>query len=49
MNSLLQQFFMIPDFRESILTAEDFQEGAIPDPDNTLMQLKNVFGALKIS
>lgn len=43
MNSLLQQFFMIPGLRESLLAIED------KSPQSTLNFLKNIFSSLKCS
>lgn len=48
MNSLLQQLFMIPTFRESILNAPiDKNEGLLDD--NSLYQLQHIFSGLKAS
>jgi hypothetical protein len=51
-NALLQQFFMIPDFRETMLTIEDPPVANPKDmTDNQCLfkELKTVFGALKVS
>jgi ubiquitin carboxyl-terminal hydrolase 9/24 len=52
MNSLLQQFFMISEFRDTILEIEDSSPSTNPPiakHENLLYQLKLVFGSLKIS
>jgi ubiquitin carboxyl-terminal hydrolase 9/24 len=45
MNSLLQQFFMVPQLRESILASEDKHTGKIEE--SALFGLKNIFSSLK--
>lgn len=60
MNSMLQQFYMIPQFRYSILDAEDFilpaltkytdkNKNEIEVDDNILHQLQRLFGYLEIT
>ena len=48
MNSLIQQFYMIPDFRETILATDDYNQN-IELEDNLLYQLQLIFAALKLS
>ncbi len=48
MNSLLQQFYMIPSFRNDILAAEDPKKHADPD-NNLLYQIQCLFAALNTS
>lgn len=45
MNSLIQQFFMVPQLRESILASEDKHTGKIEE--SALFGLKNIFSSLK--
>jgi ubiquitin C-terminal hydrolase len=45
MNSLIQQLFMIPQLRESILASPDNHVGKIEE--SCLFQLKNIFASLK--
>ncbi|KRX04991.1 hypothetical protein PPERSA_06625 [Pseudocohnilembus persalinus] len=49
MISLLQQMFMIPDFRQSILTCEDPAFDELQEEDNLLYQLKCLFISLSES
>lgn len=49
MNSLMQQLYMICDFRDTLLETEDINEGKIDDHDNLFHQVQLIFGALKIS
>ncbi len=49
MNSLLQQFFMLSEFRDTILQTEDVNSDKVAKYDNLLHQLKLVFGGLKLS
>lgn len=49
MNSLMQQLFMIPSFREPLLLADNYQYATVPAEDNVLFQLKCLFLALKHS
>ena len=46
MNSLMQQLFMIPQFRKAILEVRDDNYGKIPDEENILYHSKLLFGAL---
>lgn len=46
MNSLMQQLFMIPAFRKAILEVDDPNYGKESDKENTLHQIKRVFGGL---
>lgn len=46
MISLLQQLYMIPTFRESILSVEDPKKNEIPQEDNLLYQLQCIFAFL---
>ncbi len=48
MNSLMQQFFMIPDFRNSILEIEDAKSKQ-DKSDNLLYQFQMIMGGLKNS
>ena len=48
MNSLIQQFYMIPEFRETILATDDYNQN-IELEDNLLYQLQLIFAALKLS
>ena len=48
MNSLLQQFYMIPSFRNDILATNDPHKNVNPD-DNLLFQLQCLFSALNQS
>ena len=50
MNSLIQQFFMIPQLRESLLASPDSKltEGNVTKPENSsLYQIKSIFASLK--
>lgn len=49
MNSLIQQLFMIPDFRDTVLETEDLNAGKVEDHENLFHQVQLTFGALKIS
>ena len=49
MNSMMQQFFMLSDFRNTILETEDLNYDKVAKQDNLLYQLKLIFGALKMS
>lgn len=40
MNSLMQQFYMIPSFRQAVLDVEDRNYNKVPKQDNLLYQLK---------
>lgn len=40
MNSLMQQFYMIPSFRRDIMEVEDRNFDKVPKEDNMLYQLK---------
>ena len=48
MNSLFQQIFMIPSFRNDILEIEDphKEDRTLPPDENVLLQIQNIFGAL---
>ena len=46
MNSLLQQLFMIPSFRNTILSIDDPQKGEVEEQDNLLYQLQYIFACL---
>lgn len=48
MNSLMQQFFMLPAFRDSILETENVNV-KIEDHENLLMQFQLILGSLKRS
>jgi len=49
MNSAIQQLYMIPTFRKSILEVEDKSANTTPPEDNILYQLKAIFAALNES
>jgi ubiquitin carboxyl-terminal hydrolase 9/24 len=49
MNSMMQQFFMLTDFRNTILETEDVNYDKVAKQDNLLHQLKLIFGALSLS
>ena len=50
MNSFMQQLFMVPAFRESVLAVGEVPASeAAPLEDNLLYQLQVLFGQLKIS
>ena len=46
MNSIMQQLFMIPSFRKSIIEVDDPNFGKESNDDNVLYQLKMIFGGL---
>ena len=49
MNSLLQQFFMIPTLRENILKCPNIAQGESNKEESVLYNMKKVFGFLKAS
>ena len=49
MNSLMQQLYMISDFRDTILETEDVNASKTEDHDNLFHQIQLIFGGLKIS
>ena len=49
MNSLMQQFFMIPSFRQDILAVNDPNKNSTPKDDNVLYQIQCIFTALQTS
>lgn len=46
MNSIMQQLFMIPTFKKSIMEVDDSNYGKEPNDENVLYQLKMIFGGL---
>jgi uncharacterized UBP type Zn finger protein len=46
MNSLNQQLFMIPGFRNDILSIHDPNHSNLPDEDNTFLQWQQLFAGL---
>ena len=49
MNSLNQQLFMIPGFRNDILSIKDPNNDNLPDEDNMFLQWQNLFAGLLLS
>lgn len=49
MNSLNQQLFMIPTFRNDILSIQDPNHANSPDEDNTFLQWQQLFAGLQLS
>lgn len=49
MIALLQQLYMIPTFRENVLTVKDQQKNEVPKEDNLLYQLQCLFAFLHLS
>ena len=46
MNSMMQQLFMIPNFRQMIFQAKDLLSGELKEEDNVLFHTKLLFGNL---
>jgi hypothetical protein len=46
MNSIMQQLYMIPDFRKAIIEVEDRHHDQQSAEENVLFQIKCIFGGL---